>query len=79
MVPYPEIMYSRVALVNYEKDYGQLAVNVIIDVIDQNQTHYEAIVDSPHMVRSQMSIKGLCLTDIKIDIKEDVTTLGEEN
>ncbi|KAF4395811.1 hypothetical protein F8388_018085, partial [Cannabis sativa] len=37
---------SRVALVNYGKDYGQLVVNVIIDIIDQNQ----AIMDSPHMV-----------------------------
>ncbi|KAF4358657.1 hypothetical protein G4B88_005683 [Cannabis sativa] len=52
---------SRVALVNYGKDYGQLVVNVIIDIIDQNQPVIErvceeAIMDSPHMVRGFASL-----------------------
>ncbi|XP_057796488.1 60S ribosomal protein L14-2-like [Salvia miltiorrhiza] len=54
---------GRVALVNYEKDYGKLVV--IVDVIDQSR----ALVDSPDMVRRQMNFKRLSLTDIKIDIK----------
>ncbi|KAJ8899373.1 hypothetical protein K2173_018347 [Erythroxylum novogranatense] len=54
---------GRVALVNYGKDYGKLVV--IVDVVDQNR----ALVDAPDMVRSQMNLKRLSLTDIKIDIK----------
>ncbi|KAG2719242.1 hypothetical protein I3760_03G258500 [Carya illinoinensis] len=54
---------GRLALVNYGKEYGRLLV--IVDVIDQNK----ALVDAPDMVRSQMNLKRLSLTDIKIDIK----------
>uniref|UniRef100_A0A2P2LFD2 Large ribosomal subunit protein eL14 domain-containing protein n=2 Tax=Rhizophora mucronata TaxID=61149 RepID=A0A2P2LFD2_RHIMU len=53
---------GRVALINYGKDYGKLVV--IVDVVDQNR----ALVDAPDMVRSQMNLKRLSLTDIKIDI-----------
>ncbi|XP_057998061.1 probable 60S ribosomal protein L14 [Hevea brasiliensis] len=41
----------KVALINYEKDYGKLGV--IIDVIDQSR----AIIGAPEMVRSQMNFK----------------------
>ncbi|KAH9656157.1 60S ribosomal protein L14-2 [Citrus sinensis] len=51
---------GRVALVNYDKDYGKLVV--IVNVLDQNR----ALVDAYDMVRSQM--KRLSLTDIKINI-----------
>ncbi|KAL8498075.1 hypothetical protein ACS0TY_021416 [Phlomoides rotata] len=44
---------GRVALVNYDKDYGKLVV--IVDVIDQNR----ALVDAPSMVRSPMNFKSL--------------------
>nr|AFK34740.1 unknown [Lotus japonicus] len=54
---------GRVALVNYGKDYGRLVV--IVDIIDQNR----ALIDAPDMERSQMNLKRLSLTDIKIDIK----------
>ncbi|KAF3949536.1 hypothetical protein CMV_024604, partial [Castanea mollissima] len=54
---------GRVALVNYGKEYGRLVV--IVDVVDQNR----ALVDAPDMVRTQMNLKRLSLTDIKIDIK----------
>ncbi|XP_062147930.1 large ribosomal subunit protein eL14z [Alnus glutinosa] len=54
---------GRVALVNYGKEYGRLVV--IVDVIDQNR----ALVDYPDMVRTQLNLKRLSLTDIKIDIK----------
>ena len=51
------------ALVNYGKEYGRLIV--IVDVVDQNK----ALVDAPDMVRTQMNLNRLSLTDIKIDIK----------
>nr|XP_023919990.1 60S ribosomal protein L14-1 [Quercus suber]POF00758.1 60s ribosomal protein l14-1 [Quercus suber] len=54
---------GRVALVNYGKEYGRLVV--IVDIVDQNR----ALVDAPDMVRTQMNLKRLSLTDIKIDIK----------
>ncbi|KAF3972509.1 hypothetical protein CMV_003986 [Castanea mollissima] len=54
---------GRVALVNYGKEYGRLLV--IVDVVDENR----ALVDAPDMVRTQMNLKRLSLTDIKIDIK----------
>ncbi|KAL4627932.1 hypothetical protein ACB092_05G202200 [Castanea dentata] len=54
---------GRVALLNYGKEYGRLLV--IVDVVDQNR----ALVDAPDMVRTQMNLKRLSLTDIKIDIK----------
>ncbi|GMY06300.1 60S ribosomal protein L14-1 [Fagus crenata] len=54
---------GRVALVNYGKEYGRLVV--IVDVLDQNR----ALIDAPDMVRTQMNLKRLSLTDIKIDIK----------
>uniref|UniRef100_A0A7C9DKJ2 Large ribosomal subunit protein eL14 domain-containing protein n=1 Tax=Opuntia streptacantha TaxID=393608 RepID=A0A7C9DKJ2_OPUST len=53
---------GRVALVNYGKDYGRLVV--IVDVLDQNRV----LVDAPDMIRCQMNLKRLSLTDIKIDI-----------
>ena len=53
---------GRVALVNYGKEYGRLVV--IVDVIDQNR----ALVDAPDMVRSQINLKRLSLTDITIEI-----------
>ncbi|KAL2325146.1 hypothetical protein Fmac_024204 [Flemingia macrophylla] len=54
---------GRVALINYGKEYGRLVV--IVDVIDQTR----ALVDAPDMVRTQINLKRLSLTDIKIDIK----------
>ena len=51
------------ALVNYGKEYGRLIV--IVNVVDQNR----AFVDAPDMVRTQMNLNRLSLTDIKIDIK----------
>ncbi|KAL2323745.1 hypothetical protein Fmac_028124 [Flemingia macrophylla] len=54
---------GRVAQINYGKEYGRLVV--IVDVIDQTR----ALVDAPDMVRSQVNLKRLSLTDIKIDIK----------
>ncbi|XP_042960257.1 60S ribosomal protein L14-1-like [Carya illinoinensis] len=56
-------MIGRVALVNYDEDYGKLVV--LVDVIDQNR----ALVDAPDMERSQMNFKRLSLIDLKIDIK----------
>ncbi|KAG7970332.1 hypothetical protein I3843_07G078400 [Carya illinoinensis] len=56
-------MIGRVALVNYDEDYGKLVV--IVDVINQNR----ALMDAPDMERSQMNFKRLSLTDLKIDIK----------
>ncbi|KAG6672538.1 hypothetical protein I3842_16G062900 [Carya illinoinensis] len=56
-------MIGRVALINYDEDYGKLVV--LVDVIDQNR----ALVDAPDMERSQMNFKRLSLTDLKIDIK----------
>ncbi|XP_078440407.1 ribosomal protein L14 [Wolffia australiana] len=53
---------GRVALVNYGKDYGRLVV--IVDVVDQNRV----LVDYPDIVRGQMNLKRLQLTDLKIDI-----------
>lgn len=53
---------GRVALVNYGKEYGRLLV--IVDVVDQNRV----LVDAPDMIRCQMNLKRLSLTDIKIDI-----------
>ncbi|KAK9724285.1 hypothetical protein RND81_05G061100 [Saponaria officinalis] len=55
---------GRVALVNYGKDYGRLVV--IVDVIDQNRV----LVDAPDMVRGQMNLKRLSLTDITVDIEK---------
>ncbi|KAK4579290.1 hypothetical protein RGQ29_029103, partial [Quercus rubra] len=59
----PLVEIGRVALVNYGKEYGRLIV--IVDVVDQNK----ALVDAPDMVRTQMNLNRLSLTDIKIDIK----------
>ncbi|MQM00882.1 hypothetical protein Taro_033618 [Colocasia esculenta] len=53
---------GRVALVNYGKEYGRLVV--IVDVVDQNRV----LVDYPDIVRGQMNLKRLQLTDFKIDI-----------
>ncbi|CAA7398896.1 unnamed protein product [Spirodela intermedia] len=53
---------GRVALVNYGKDYGRLVV--IVDVVDQNRV----LVDYPDIVRGQMNLKRLQLTDLKIEI-----------
>ncbi|CAA6673269.1 unnamed protein product [Spirodela intermedia] len=53
---------GRVALVNYGKDYGKLVV--IVDVVDQNRV----LVDYPDIVRGQMNLKRLQLTDFKIEI-----------
>lgn len=50
------------ALVNYGKDYGRLVV--IVDVVDQNRV----LVDYPDIVRGQMNLKRLQLTDLKIEI-----------
>ncbi|KAH9617197.1 hypothetical protein KSS87_000193 [Heliosperma pusillum] len=47
---------GRVALVNYGKDYGCLVVIVL--------------VDAPDMVRGQMNLKRLSLTDITVDIEK---------
>ncbi|KAH9626450.1 hypothetical protein KSS87_004952 [Heliosperma pusillum] len=55
---------GRVALVNYGKDYGRLVV--IVDVIDQNRV----LVDAPDMVRGQMNLKRLSLTDITVQIEK---------
>ncbi|XP_057531342.1 60S ribosomal protein L14-1-like [Amaranthus tricolor] len=55
---------GRVALVNYGKEYGRLVI--IVDVLDQNRV----LVDGPDMVRGQMNLKRLSLTDIKIDIEK---------
>ncbi|CAO2046875.1 unnamed protein product [Urochloa humidicola] len=54
---------GRLALVNYDKDYGHLVI--IVDMVDQNR----ALLDAPDMVRCQMNFERLSLTDIKIDIK----------
>ena len=48
------------ALINYGPQYGKLVV--IVDVIDQNR----ALVDAPDMVRTQINLKRLSLTDITI-------------
>ncbi|XP_021841940.2 60S ribosomal protein L14-1 [Spinacia oleracea] len=55
---------GRVALVNYGNDYGRLVV--IVDVLDQNRV----LVDAPDMVRGQMNLKRLSLTDIKVEIEK---------
>ena len=55
---------GRVALVNYGKEYGRLVV--IVDVLDMNRV----LVDAPDMVRGQMNLKRLSLTDIKVEIEK---------
>ena len=44
-------------------------ISKVVQVIIPSTFMLQALVDAPDMVRTQMNLKRLSLTDIKIDIK----------
>lgn len=44
-------------------------ISKVVQVITPSTFMLQALVDAPDMVRTQMNLKRLSLTDIKIDIK----------